>query len=629
MATELQSLLRRALDALGESCGRKQVTNGSPVLTGAASRVQNALHLAPEIELDAWTGWLVAVDGDNQIMREGWDPREQVPDATIWRADWGVTTDANGVATWRAWWPIVPNDSTLAYASAHNPPVTTRPTFAEDVFGRGSREWPGPMVYLPPGDMVESFMMRNPDQVSADLNMGTGAVHTMVFWVHPDVHWLKDAGEDMPIICQWGGSQTAKFWLGITGDGEFVYKVSPNGEYNNLTTVTSSIQIDLDEPELMWYRVAARFDAANGLIAIGVAEIGDELTWTSEEFAGPIHGAQDVPLYVGGCAMYTAEKQRFKGRMSHGYYHSATLTDEEVESLSKNSHTQPVGYEELMADTTRPDILRTSLVSCWQFDEPSRGYCYDKHGKNNLHWGFWWVGCAPGVGQSGFPAIRFTRTLVPDQGGYTEQSHQYFSCDSLATSLSDSSNQQDPNYPHRRMTLIALLRPASYTVSGHPHGLVSLSDAGSAYPYRMWRLTSVYHRDGSQSHNDAVATINTAREEEIEDTTQDTYGGPDQSAHVMCTVWAPTESYAYAVTLYVDDPVTPYEDPHDLTGSVEPITFNRFGFGAIRRSGAEVFQPFDGYLGMLIVVPRAVSDEERVFLMQWVKHTAGLVPEAF
>ncbi|MBM3495638.1 MAG: hypothetical protein FJX72_15145 [Armatimonadetes bacterium] len=67
---------------------------------------------------------------------------------------------------------------------------------------------------------------------------------------------------------------------------------------------------------------------------------------------------------------------------------------------------------------------------------------------------------------------------------------------------------------------------------------------------------------------------------------------------------------------------------HDLTGSVEPTTFNRFSFGAIRRSGAEVFHPFDGYLGMLIVVPRAVSDEERVFLMQWVKHTAGLAPVA-
>ncbi len=256
--------------------------------------------------------------------------------------------------------------------------------------------------------------------------------------------------------------------------------------------------------------MAARFDAANGLIAIGVAAIGDELTWTSEEFAGPIHGAQYVPLYVGGCTMYTAEKQRFKGRMSHGYYHGATLTDEEAESLSKDSHEQPVGYEELMADPTRPDILRTSLVSCWQFDEPSRGYCYDKHGKNNLNLGFWWVGCAPGVGQSGFPAVRFARTLVPRQGGYAEQSHQYCYCDSLGSSLSDSADQQDPNNPHRRMTLIALLKPASYAVSGHPHGLVSLSDAGSAYPYRMWRLTSAYHRDGSQSHNDAVATINIA-----------------------------------------------------------------------------------------------------------------------
>ncbi len=256
MATELQSLLRRALDALGESCGRKQVTNGSPVLTGAASRLQNALHLASEIELDARTGWLIAVDGANQIIREGWDPREEVPDATIWRADWGVSTDANGVATWRAWWPIAEtpeDDSTLAYASAHNPPVTGRPTFAEGVFGRGSREWPGPMVHRPSGDMVESFLMRDGSHVSEELDMGavgqSARVHTMVFWVRPDVHWLKDAREDMPIIRKRGLEHKAQYWLGITGDGEFVYKVSPNGEYNNLTTVTSSIQMDLDEPE--------------------------------------------------------------------------------------------------------------------------------------------------------------------------------------------------------------------------------------------------------------------------------------------------------------------------------------------------------------------------------------------
>jgi hypothetical protein len=139
----------------------------------------------------------------------------------------------------------------------------------------------------------------------------------------------------------------------------------------------------------------------------------------------------------------------------------------------------------------------------------------------------------------------------------------------------------------------------------------------------MWRLTGVYHRDASSAHNAAYADLYFPAPAGIEDTTQTTYGGPDQSAHVLCTVWGPKD--AYAVTLYVDDPLNPYEAAHSLDGEVEPITFDRFSFGAIRRSGSTVIYPYDGYIGILIVVPRAVSDEERLFLMQWVKATAGLI----
>jgi hypothetical protein len=49
------------MDAADSSMGKLPVTQGSPVLVGAASQIQNAQDLAPEIELDAETGWFVEV----------------------------------------------------------------------------------------------------------------------------------------------------------------------------------------------------------------------------------------------------------------------------------------------------------------------------------------------------------------------------------------------------------------------------------------------------------------------------------------------------------------------------------------------------------------------------------------
>jgi len=319
--------------------------------------------------------------------------------------------------------------------------------------------------------------------------------------------------------------------------------------------------------------------------------------------------------------------------MSHGYYYSTALTNGEGELLAGVGVDRPVGYEAIMSEERDADMagpLRDALVSCWQLDEPSGAYAYDKLGMNNLHWGYWYVGAGPGVGGAGFPAVRFTRTLEQiepndPEAGYYERSLQYVSCDDLASAFSDSRETESQNYRHRSMTLIALIRPTSFKVAGHPHGLVTFANATSNYPYRMWELTYAYHRDDSTAHHEKLESLYGLRDRALEDTTQHTCGGPDQSAHVLCTVWKPGADCTYWVTLYIDDPVSPYEEPHDLTGQVEPITFDRLSFGAIRRSGASVIYPFDGYLGILVLVPRAVSDEERILLMQWVKATAGLV----
>ena len=617
MTKELQALLQRLMDAADEDDGKIPVAQGAPVLVGEASMIQNAQDLAREVHLRAQTGWFVEVDPSNNVTRAGWDPREKVADSVIWRADQDntVVQDDDGVSHWLSWWPDA--SPKVAVATAHNPPYTTRPRVESDVFGRGARE-------LPCMAAEQSFFMRKPSRMSRDLRMGFeyGEVprqHTIVFWVWPDTAYLQTAEQPMTICCVWGEEPKQCYWLGITTDGRFVYRVSPDGYETSSVSVTSTVALDLQTPEPPgWYRVAARYDGAQ--IGIGVSAVNAGFAWDYEDYSQMVYGV-GWGFYVGGSARQ-AGCQKFRGRVSCGYYYCVALTDPELELLAGQGVAEPVAYDAIMSSPSMTGALRDHLVSCWQLDEPSGAYAYDKLGRNNLHWGFWWQGSAPGPGTLGFPAIRFTRT-VNEQGVPVEL--QYLTCNDLASALSDSSDPEDPHNPHCPMTLIALLKPHSHGIPLQQDGIVGLGVGSSSLPYRMWELNHAFHRDSRGGDHYASATVYTAKVQPIEESSQTAYGGADESGHVLCTVWGPSDGYGYAVTLYVDDPTVPYDPPKDLTGDVTAISFDRFSVGAIARSDGNVIFPLNASVGILIVVPRAVSDEERVLLMQWVKATAGLI----
>jgi len=488
------------------------------------------------------------------------------------------------------------------------------------VFGRGAREFANIAN-------VQSFAMRYQRDVSQELLMGSGKTHTIVFWVYPDIEYLQTATEDMTICGVWGPNGHYHYWLGITPDGEFVYKVSQSG-----TDVSASVTASITVGEMpVWYRVAARYDGTH--ISVGVSVLDEDpadMNWEPEEYAGGIYGgpSADYSFYVGGCG----SGLKFKGQMTHAYYYGIALTNGEVDQLAGAGVVSPVSYDEIMSGTSWEGDLRDELVSCWPLNEPSGAYAYDKAGRNNLHWGFWWEGSMPGPAVDGFPGVLFVRSSDP---GYL----QYLRCDGLAPALCDATSGPDPNYPHRRMTVIALVKPQSRLVSGQYDTIVAMSGGQNNLAYRMWDTVRAFHRDCRGNPYWGSATLYGAPSRPIEHTNaQLGYGSIDQSAHVLCTVWGPVDAYDYGVTLYVDDPVTRFEDPVDLTGhweplpplppttfcQVAPITFSRFSIGAVARY-SDVLYPFNGYLGILVVVPRAVSDEERIFLMQWVKATAGLI----
>jgi|GEM_PF-2494083 len=605
MTTELQALLQRWMDAADEDDGKKQYYEngqplGAPVLTGDASMIQNAQDLAQEIELKA---------------ESGWDARVEVPDATIWRADHGVTPGQQ--FQWAPW--ANPLSVGGAVTAGDEPP-----TLEAHVFGRGAREFANIAN-------VESFAMRYQRDVSQELLMGSGKTHTIVLWVYPDIEYLQTATEDMTICGIWGAANHNHYWLGITPDGEFVYKVSQNG-----TDVSASVTASITVGETpAWYRVGARYDGAH--ISVGVSVLAEnpaDMDWEDEDYTAGVSGGPQggSSFYVGGCG----SGLKFKGQMTHGYYYGVALTDEQADQLAGEHVVSPVSYDEIMSGTSWEGDLRDELVSCWPLNEPSGGYAYDKAGRNNLHWGFWSEGSAPGPRTDGFPALLFARS--------SESGHlQYLRCDGLASALSDSASGPDPNYPHRQMTVIALVKPRSHLVPGQYDTLVGLSGGTSNAAYRLWDTIRAFHRDSRSNPYYASAALYGAPTRPVEHTNEQTeYGGVDESAHVLCTVWAPVDAgefeLDYGVTLYVDDPTTRFEDPVDLTGhweplppeepttfyEVNPITFSRFSIGAVARY-SDVLYPLDGYLGILIIVPRAVSDEERLFLMQWVKATAGLI----
>ncbi len=602
--TELQRLLQSVMDAADSSMGKLPVAQGSPVLVGAASQIQNAQDLAPEIELDAETGWFVEVDSGNTITRAGWDPREEVTDAIIWRADQGVTLTNDEITGWDTWWPEGESAYT-AVATTDSPPDTSPPTWEEGVFGHGARR-------LPALSGPESFFMRRWDRVSDDLQMGDDKTHTLLFWVYFD-----PAAVTLPMtICSiWGAANDSRsYWLGVTADGKFTYKVSSDGE-----SVAASISAANAPATAGWYRVAGRYDGST--VGIGVAILGSDMTWASAAYATDLFETAGPGLYVGG----GLNGDRFAGRITAGYYFSSGLDADDVDVLAGAAVEEPIPYSDILTNPLYEGAIRDDLVGCWPLDEPSGGYAYDKCGLNNLHWGFWWQGAGPAPGAATFPAARLRRT-----GDATPTALQYFTCDDLGAVLSDSIDPQSPNHPHRLMTLIAVVQPETYLQA--LEGLVGLGNSSSSWPYRMWETNAAYHRDNSSPAHDASAWIYADPTQAPEESPQTSYGGLDTSAHVLCTTWGPAGDLTYALTLYVDDPTAPFEPPHDMAGKtvndsyveVDPITFDRFSFGAVRRSGTSVIYPFDGYIGILIVVPRLVTDEERVYLMQWAKHTARL-----
>ena len=596
------------MDAADSSMGKIPVAQGSPVLVGAASQIQNAQDLAPEIELDAETGWFVEVDASNTITKAGWDPREEVSDVISWRADQGVTESDNEITEWDTWWPEG-GSALTAVATTDNPPYTSPPTWEEHVFGHGARR-------LPALSGPESFFMRSRDRLSDELQMGDGATHTLIFWVRFDPTTVS---LPMAICSNWGGALSVhSYWLGVTADGKLTYKVSANG-----STVAATVSSTSALNQTGWYRVAGRYNGAT--IAVGLSYLDDDtdMDWEYETYTGDVYGTEGTGagLYVGG----GTDGDRFAGHIVAGYYFRSGLDDSDVDLLAGEGVEEPIPYLDILTNPLYEGPIRDDLVSCWPLDEPSGGYAYDKCGVNNLHWGFWWQGAAPGPGAPDFPGVRLRRT-----GGQSPTDMQYFVCDDLGAALSDSTDPQSPNYPHRRMTLIAVVQPETYLQA--LEGLVGLGNSSSSGPYRMWETNAAYHRDNSNPSHDASAWLYADPTQAPEESTQTSYGGLDTSAHVLCTTWGPAGNLPYALTLYVDDPTTPFEPPHDMAGKtvnnvyveVDPITFNRFSFGAVRRADGSVLYPFDGYIGILIVVPREVTDEERVALMQWAKHTARL-----
>lgn len=52
------------------------------------------------------------------------------------------------------------------------------------------------------------------------------------------------------------------------------------------------------------------------------------------------------------------------------------------------------------------------------------------------------------------------------------------------------------------------------------------------------------------------------------------------------------------------------------------IPFDRFSFGGVLRN--TLLYSMTGYIGMVVVVRKALTSGERLLLMQWMKHEAGL-----
>jgi hypothetical protein len=443
-------------------------------------------------------------------------------------------------------------------------------------------------------------------------------VHTIVFWAYP--HAVTDLPEDMTICCQWSPSPSnpddhkCSYWLGLVEDqngARFTYKGSWSGHPADFVLVQSPVITDANT----WYRMAAQFgpDGQGGYqMRLGVGAVGSDITWASPvPFEDDQQNPEDrlfrlsdgeaglAPFQIGGAP----EGLKWRGRLTHGYYYRAAISDDAVNAIAGSAVPSPVSYDTLLADPPE-DADVENLESLWPLDEPSCRYAYDALGANNMHWGFWHIGSAPIAG--GFPGVRLTRT-----------SEHYFTCHSVADAFAGT------NVPMTLMMLVKLTEPNQSSPA--LDGLVGLGKQGSDMPYRMWRHRLAYHRDYDPEWEpttmSAQATLYEGAEVETEDVLPQTMGSSDAAAHVLCTVWGPHGNWPYSVALYVDDPITPATEAQSL-GDLRSIPFDRFSFGGVLRN--TLLYSMTGYIGMVVVVRKALTSGERLLLMQWMKHEAGL-----
>lgn len=584
MASDVARLLTRMMEAAD---GKENGGDGKGfVYTGPSSQIRN----------------LQVLTGDGCATAPGkedvWDPNTVFDCPTwVWGADDAVTQD--GVVT--AW----PAKYHPANESGEAVPVNS-PTREANVFGRGARRFPG----VPPG---EPWLCRHKDYVSDPVLMRPEdpqepCHHTLVFWVWPDT--LPAETEERTICCAWtGATDRRSYWLGLVGDetgARFTYRATTHETAQIVVAVQSGIVTDRT-----WYRVVAQFapvgeGEAKLRLWVGDDNPPQELVWIETAFpaAQIAHGAKHT-FQIGGAP--ESPHRIWRGRMTHGYYYREAISDTAVAALVGQGVDAPVDFDDL-GDTEGADI--ENLESMWPLDENSGGYVFDELGRNNMHWGHWWLGSAPL--NNGYPGIRLVRSGT-----------QFFTCDAVADHFAGK------NVP---MTLFVLLQAAGPYTPNQADGLVGLGCSSSSMPYRMWTHHGAYHRDYHPTESpvwkSATATLWEGDQYETEAVLPQTMQSGDAAAHVLCTVWRAVEegedpNAGLELELYVDDavePATPWQDMDELRS----MPFDRFSFGAIRRGGADVIYPFDGYIGMVAVVARALDAWERQLMMQWMKIQAGL-----
>lgn len=299
-------------------------------------------------------------------------------------------------------------------------------------------------------------------------------------------------------------------------------------------------------------------------------------------------------LGIGGDGTSPAEP--WNGRISQAYYFNAALSDAEISSIAGAAH--PIRFDDL--DTDLRDDGR--LESCWALDEPSCAMARDLMGNNNLDWGFWWLGCAPGQETAGFPGLEFVST----------------SNNVLKASSTLAGQFSGVNMP---LTMLVLSRTNDPNVYGSSDAYLGLGLSTDSVPYRCWHTRAAYQQYAQGV--DGNASLYLGYVFTPIDAVDHTIGTPDTAAHVQCLTWTGPNSPSEAM-LHVDDPVLP-ATPASSAALTQSLTFNRLSIGAIARAdGSALVYPFGGHIGMVILVPAVLSQPERILAMHWLRAQAGL-----